>query len=105
MCARLGLQSLAYLWQYDQSQLLEDMAEAGLECIIIKVAGAGLGLRHLGQDVCSEEMRLTLETLVSPHYLTASLCAPGTLSATFANRKTSGGRTLQAKEENMRPLQ
>jgi diphthine-ammonia ligase len=64
VCSRLGLQSLAYLWQYDQSQLLEDMAAAGMECIIIKVAGAGLGLRHLGQNVCSPEMRNTLEILV-----------------------------------------
>ncbi|KAK9894873.1 adenine nucleotide alpha hydrolases-like protein [Cystobasidium minutum MCA 4210] len=63
VCARLGLQSLSYLWQYDQTQLLDDMAEAGMECIIIKVAGAGLGLRHLGQNVCSPEMRATLETL------------------------------------------
>lgn len=65
VCARLGLQSLSYLWQYDQTQLLDDMAEAGMECIIIKVAGAGLGLRHLGQNVCGPEMRVTLEGLVS----------------------------------------
>lgn len=69
VCARLGLQSLSYLWQYDQSQLLDDMADAGMECIIIKVAGAGLGLRHLGQNVCSPEMRATLETLVSTVWL------------------------------------
>lgn len=69
VCARLGLQSLSYLWQYDQTTLLEDMADAGMECVIIKVAGAGLGLRHLGQNVCSPDMRSTLAALVS-----ASLC-------------------------------
>lgn len=64
-CARLGLQSLSYLWQYDQSQLLEDMDRTGLHSIIIKVAGAGLGTKHLGRNVCSPEMRLELENLVS----------------------------------------
>ena len=63
-CARLGLQCLAYLWQYNQSQLLDDMAQAGMDSIIIKVAGAGLGVRHLGQNVCSESMRVELENLV-----------------------------------------
>lgn len=63
-CARLGLQALAYLWQFDQSQLLEDMDNAGMESVIIKVAGAGLGVRHLGNNVCSEEMRDELELLV-----------------------------------------
>lgn len=63
-CARLGLQCLAYLWQYDQSRLLDDMARAGMDSIIIKVAGAGLGVRHLGQNVCSESMRVELENLV-----------------------------------------
>lgn len=63
VCARLGLQALAYLWQFDRSQLLEDMDNAGMESIIIKVAGAGLGVRHLGMNVCSEEMRDELEIL------------------------------------------
>lgn len=64
-CARLGLQSLSYLWQYDQTELLEDMDTAGMESVIIKVAGAGLGQRHLGKNVCSSEMRDELERLVS----------------------------------------
>ena len=43
--------------------LLDDMHAAGMKSVIIKVAGAGLGVRHLGMDVCSEEMRKTLEML------------------------------------------
>ncbi|KAK3180676.1 hypothetical protein K4F52_008026 [Lecanicillium sp. MT-2017a] len=54
---RLGLTPLAYLWKYtvlpppitpaNDAQLLLDMAEAGLEARIIKVASAGLGEDHL----------------------------------------------------------
>jgi diphthine-ammonia ligase len=47
-CSRLGLASLAYLWQQDQRQLLRSMIDSGLHAIVIKVAGMGLGSRHLG---------------------------------------------------------
>ncbi|KAG9257007.1 uncharacterized protein F5Z01DRAFT_616918 [Emericellopsis atlantica] len=60
---RLGLTPLAYLWQYpvlpppvkpaDDAQLLKDMAEAGLDARIIKVASAGLGEDHLWEQVSS----------------------------------------------------
>ncbi|CAD6567150.1 MAG: hypothetical protein CYPHOPRED_001460 [Cyphobasidiales sp. Tagirdzhanova-0007] len=63
VCARLGLQSLSFLWQFDQLQLLEDMYAAGMDSVIIKVAGAGLGERHLGQNVCCKSMRDELEKL------------------------------------------
>ncbi|KAH7170599.1 hypothetical protein EDB81DRAFT_637016 [Dactylonectria macrodidyma] len=66
---RLGLVPLAYLWQYpvlpgpypataaaaSQTQLLTDMANAGLEARIIKVASAGLDEGHLWQRVSSED--------------------------------------------------
>ncbi|EYB22805.1 hypothetical protein SNK04_008254 [Fusarium graminearum] len=62
---RLGLVPLAYLWQYpilppppgaiaDDTQLLIDMANAGLEARIIKVASAGLDEDHLWERVSSE---------------------------------------------------
>lgn len=61
---RLGLVPLAYLWKYpilpppslpaDDAQLLNDMAAAGLEARIIKVASAGLDERHLWERVSSE---------------------------------------------------
>jgi diphthamide synthase (EF-2-diphthine--ammonia ligase) len=41
------------------------MDAAGLESIIIKVAGAGLGTRHLNKNVCGQEMRDVLHKLVS----------------------------------------
>lgn len=60
---RLGLTPLAYLWKYpvlpppvtppDDAQLLKDMAAAGLEARIIKVASAGLAEDHLWECVSS----------------------------------------------------
>ena len=67
---RLGLTPLAFLWQYPvlphpssaavtkgvcETQLLSDMAAAGLEARIIKVASAGLDENHLWERVSSEE--------------------------------------------------
>ena len=40
------------------------MAAAGMESVIIKVAGAGLGVKHLGQNVCSKAMREELALMV-----------------------------------------
>lgn len=62
---RLGLTPLAYLWQYpilpppsaataSDTQLLVDMANAGLEARIIKVASAGLDEDYLWERVSSE---------------------------------------------------
>ncbi|OAA67521.1 DNA-binding protein SMUBP-2 [Cordyceps fumosorosea ARSEF 2679] len=64
VAARLGLTPLAYLWKYtalpaapaedDESRLLLDMAAAGLEARIVKVASAGLDEGHLWDCVSSE---------------------------------------------------
>ncbi len=53
---------LCYLWQRDQAELLTEMADAGLEAIVIKVAGAGLTPQHLGKTLA--ELRPTLMKLV-----------------------------------------
>lgn len=42
VCVRLGLTSLAYLWQREQKELLEEMIHADLTAIVIKVAAVGL---------------------------------------------------------------
>lgn len=69
---RLGLTPLAYLWKYpvhpppslagakDEAQLLFDMAAAGLEAKIIKVASGGLDESFLWENVASAKgvMRL-----------------------------------------------
>ena len=49
VCARLGLTSLAYLWHQPQAQLLQDMIQAGIHAILVKVAAMGLDPhKHLG---------------------------------------------------------
>ncbi|KAF4594824.1 meiotically up-regulated 71 protein [Ophiocordyceps camponoti-floridani] len=58
---RLGLTPLSYLWKYpvldddddDGAQLLRDMAEAGLDARIVKVASGGLDGSHLWERVTS----------------------------------------------------
>ena len=40
-CSRLGLTPIAYLWERDQKELLGEMVAAGMESVLVKVAGAG----------------------------------------------------------------
>ena len=61
-CRRLGLTVLAYLWQREQDELLQEMIDAGLVAIIIKVAGIGLTEKHLGKTLA--EMQPTLVKMV-----------------------------------------
>ena len=42
VCVRLGLACLAYLWQRDQKELLEEMIGNGLVAVVIKVAAIGI---------------------------------------------------------------
>ncbi|TFK75784.1 hypothetical protein BDN72DRAFT_929761 [Pluteus cervinus] len=58
VCRRLGLTPLCYLWQRDQGELLSEMIEAGMEAVLIKVAGIGLTAKHLGSSL--SEMQSTL---------------------------------------------
>nr|XP_022904819.1 diphthine--ammonia ligase [Onthophagus taurus]XP_022904820.1 diphthine--ammonia ligase [Onthophagus taurus] len=61
VCSRLNLFSLAYLWQRDQNDLLNDMIKCEIDAIIIKVAAMGLEpSRHLGRSL----------RLVEPHLQT-----------------------------------
>ena len=50
-CARLGLVSVAYLWQRDQKELLKEMIDSDIEAIMIKVAAIGLSKKHLGKTI------------------------------------------------------
>ena len=47
----LNLQPLAYLWNRDQSSLLHEMNNSGLDAILIKVAGIELTERDLGRSL------------------------------------------------------
>ncbi|KAF9451656.1 adenine nucleotide alpha hydrolases-like protein [Macrolepiota fuliginosa MF-IS2] len=67
-CSRLGLTPLTYLWQRDQGELLTEMIEAGMEAILIKVAGIGLTPKHLGKTLAQMQPYLTqLNTLYGSH--------------------------------------
>ena len=61
VCARLGLASLAYLWQREQAPLLEEMVGAGVSAVLVKVASLGLNASHLGRTI--SELRPTFHKL------------------------------------------
>ena len=50
VCLRLGLASIAYLWQRDQSELLQDMIDTGMEAIVVKIASMGLKNYTFGKN-------------------------------------------------------
>lgn len=49
VCDRLGLTSLAYLWQENQAELMRKMCNLGLDARLVKVAAVGLNEKHLGK--------------------------------------------------------
>lgn len=51
VCDRLGLTSLAYLWQRDQAELMREICGLGLDARLIKVAAIGLNEKHLGKPL------------------------------------------------------
>ncbi|GAA5998466.1 hypothetical protein JCM5350_000656 [Sporobolomyces pararoseus] len=61
VCSRLGLASIAYLWQRNQKELLNEMVLSRQQSVLVKVAGAGLGVQHLGKTLA--EMQPILHKL------------------------------------------
>lgn len=57
-CEACALRSLSYLWQRDQAELLREINASGIDARIIKVAGMGLGKRHLGMKLADAEPEL-----------------------------------------------
>jgi diphthamide synthase (EF-2-diphthine--ammonia ligase) len=70
-CQRLSLTPLSYLWQRDQAELLSEMISAGMQAVLIKVAGIGLTTKHLGMTL--SEMQHTLVKLVGSTSLNSLL--------------------------------
>ena len=58
VCLRLGLTSLAYLWQMDQDALLQSMIDSEMNSILIKVASIGLNSSHLGKSIAEMQPKL-----------------------------------------------
>jgi diphthine-ammonia ligase len=73
VCSRLGLTSLAYLWQREQLSLLDEMINAGIHAVLIKTAAYGLGKQHLGKSLSG--MREELKDLSERYGLNA--CGEG----------------------------
>ncbi|KAI0650350.1 hypothetical protein C8Q79DRAFT_380328 [Trametes meyenii] len=68
VCRRLGFTPLCYLWQRDQEELLSEMIEAGMEAVLIKVAGIGLTARDLGRNLAEmQNSLLKLNRLYGSH--------------------------------------
>ncbi|XP_006460229.1 hypothetical protein AGABI2DRAFT_67613 [Agaricus bisporus var. bisporus H97] len=68
VCSRLKLIPLAYLWQRDQAELLNEMIQIGMEVILIKVAGIGLLPQHLGKTLAEMQPHLMkLNSLYGSH--------------------------------------
>ena len=51
VCERLGLASLAFLWQREQAPLLDEMIAHRVEAVLVKVASLGLDSKHLGRTI------------------------------------------------------
>ncbi|KAG2152366.1 meiotically up-regulated 71 protein [Suillus cothurnatus] len=73
VCRRLSLTPLSYLWQRDQAELLSEMIAAGIKSVLIKVAGIGLTVKHLGKTL--NEMQDTFTRLNSLYGL--HICGEG----------------------------
>lgn len=58
VCARLGWTSLAYLWDAEPTTLLQEMIDAQLKAILIKVAAYGLDQGDLGQTIVEMQPKL-----------------------------------------------
>jgi diphthine-ammonia ligase len=50
-CQRLGLISLAYLWNRNQHELLDDMIKANMQVQIVKICSIGLRHDQLGKSI------------------------------------------------------
>lgn len=63
-CERLGLVSLSFLWRRDQSELLKEVIESGLEAVVVKTASWGLiPQKHCGKTL--RQLYSVFEKLVS----------------------------------------
>lgn len=80
VCQRLNIQVLAYLWQREQSELLDEMIESNVNAILIKVAAIGLHPeQHLGKSLA--EMRPILHKLNQKYDI--NVCGEGGEYETF----------------------
>lgn len=58
ICERLNLDMLAYLWDKDQDELLQNMIDSKFEAILVKVACLGLRKEHVGKTIAQMQPHL-----------------------------------------------
>lgn len=58
VCQRLGLVSLAFLWERSQAELLDEIINSGVDARIIKTAAYGLGKEQLMQSLAQVKPKL-----------------------------------------------
>lgn len=85
VCQRLKLTSLAYLWQSEQLPLVARMISSGLEAVLVKVAGVGLGEKQVGKTL--GQLFPLLTRLVGERYSTLT-----TANAVWGTPRRRGGR-------------
>lgn len=73
VCNRLGLLSIAPLWEREQGALLQEMLEHDMEIRLIKVATIGLGQSHVGQT--ARELLPYLKTIHAKYGI--NICGEG----------------------------
>ncbi|KAB7493716.1 Diphthine--ammonia ligase, partial [Armadillidium nasatum] len=77
---RLNLVCLAYMWRRDQSELLQEIIDTGIEAVLVKVAAIGLvPKKHLGKSV--REMQPYLHNLNKKYDI--NVCGEGGEYETF----------------------
>jgi len=73
VCNRLGLVSIAPLWEREQGTLLQEMLDHDMEIRIVKVATIGLGQSHVGQT--ARELLPYLKTINTKYGI--NICGEG----------------------------
>jgi len=61
---------MAYLWRRNQTELLQEMIDCGINAIIIKTASLGLDPElHLGQTIAELQPHLLKSVFLDTQYL------------------------------------
>jgi len=65
VCTRLGLVSIAPLWERHQDEALQEMIDLEIDAVLVKVAAYGLDKRHLGKSIA--ELQPYLRSLATKY--------------------------------------
>jgi diphthine-ammonia ligase len=121
VCQRLNLTSLAFLWNRDQKELLDEMIQNNFEAVLVKVCSMGLDAYHLGKTiadcrdyflkldkdfgfhVCGEGGEYESIVLDCPLYTKGKLVLDAARSVTLENRAFSPICVLEIDRFHVEP--